>query len=392
MPFPERSALDASTGGVTALAADYAARIDKGDLDADPAQARLVAKLAALEAHLADHRLARKGSALGWLFGRKKVDPVRGLYIWGGVGRGKSLLMDLFFRHAPVKRKRRVHFHAFMADVHDRLHAMRKRVLDGDSEAEDPILPVADAIADEAWLLCFDEFFVSDIADAMILGRLFTRLFERGVVVVATSNIAPDGLYAKGLNRPLFEPFIATLKTHCEVLALADGADYRLDGLRGLTVWHAPLGGETSEEVDRLWQGIAPRAAPRGLDLKGRRLDLSSAEDRAVRMHFDEACRAPLGPNDFLALAEHFDLMVLDGIPRLSAAERNAARRFIGLIDAIYESKLTLIASAQAQPADLVADGDEAFAFQRTASRLEEMRRTDYLAASKGRRFVGAAA
>ncbi len=385
MPFPERSALDASTRGRTALGADYAGRLVNGSLDADPAQARLVAKLAALEARLADHRLARKGSALGWLFGRKKTEPVRGLYIWGGVGRGKSLLMDLFFRHAPVKRKRRAHFHAFMADVHDRLHGMRKRVLDGDSEAEDPILPVADAIADEAWLLCFDEFFVSDIADAMILGRLFTRLFERGVVVVATSNIAPDGLYAKGLNRPLFEPFIATLKTHCEVLALADGADYRLDGLRGLTVWHAPLSAETGTEMDRLWSLIAPDAAPRDLTVKGRALALSSVSGRALRMTFDEACRAPLGPNDFLAIAESFDLLMLCDIPKVSASERNAARRFTSLIDAVYEARLTLLASAETEPAQLVPAGDEAFAFQRTASRLEEMRSADYLAASKGR-------
>ena len=363
----------------------YEHRLASGSLDADPAQAALVAKLAALEGRLGEHRLARKTSALGWLFGRGRAEPVRGLYVWGGVGRGKSLLMDLFHAHAPVKRKRRAHFHAFMADVHDRLHAMRQRALDGDEEAEDPIIPVADALAEEAWLLCFDEFFVSDIADAMILGRLFTRLFERGVVVVATSNIPPDGLYRDGLNRALFEPFIALLKARCEVVALDDGTDYRLEGLRGLTVWHAPLNAQTRGEMDRLWQAIAPGAGPRDLPVKGRDLRLASAGERAVRLSFDEACRQPLGPNDFLALAETFDTIVLDGIPRLAAAERNAARRFTSLIDAAYEAKQTLIASAAAEPAALVPEGKEAFAFQRTASRLEEMRSTDYLAASKGR-------
>ena len=373
----------------SALAADYRARIAAGALDEDAGQARLVAKLAALEQRLADHRLARKGSALGWLFGRSRPEPVRGLYIWGGVGRGKSLLMDLFHAHAPVQRKRRAHFHAFMADVHDRLHAMRQRVVAGDTEAEDPIIPVADALAEEAWLLCFDEFFVSDIADAMILGRLFTRLFERGVVVVATSNIAPDGLYRGGLNRPLFEPFIALLKERCEVVALEDGTDYRLEGLRGLTVWHAPLGEAARAEMDAAWSRIAPDAAPRELTVKGRALRLASASDRAVRMSFDDACRQPLGPNDFLALAERFDLLMLDSVPRLAADERNAARRFIAFVDAAYEARLTLIASAEAEPAELVAGGDEAFAFKRTASRLEEMRSADYLAASKGRGVLG---
>lgn len=394
MPETKSETISETISETSAVEAAYARRIADGALDPDPAQAALVARFADLERRLAAAKRGR--GLLSRLFG-STPEPVRGLYVWGGVGRGKSMLMDLFFAHAPVAAKRRVHFHAFMADVHDRLHAARTRALADEAEAEDPIVPVADALAAEARLLCFDEFFVSDITDAMILGRLFTRLFEAGVTVVATSNIAPDGLYAGGLNRALFTPFIALLKRRTEVVALDEGVDYRLDGLRDLAVWHVRGAAEDAADdaIDRLWSALPPAPAPRDLTVKGRTLRLPCAKTseagRAARMTFDEAARAALGPNDFLALADALDLVAITDVPVLGSAERDAARRFTSLVDALYEAGAALVVSAAAEPAALVPGGKEAFAFKRTASRLEEMRSADYLSASKARSLLEAA-
>ena len=351
----------------------YRGRVAAGDLVADPAQRLAVEKLQLLHMRLADYNpQAPKRVGLGYFgWGRDKLEvkPVPGLYLYGGVGRGKSMLMDLFFEGAPVSPKRRVHFHAFMQEAHAGIHAARAK------GAGDPVRPVAEGIADGATLLAFDEMQVTDITDAMLVGRLFERLFERGVVVIATSNRHPDDLYKDGLNRHLFLPFIAMIKDRLEVHHLESATDHRLERAAGEQVYFAPLGPEADAAIDAAWERHAEApGAPKTLEVQGRRVTLPRFAHGVARANFADLCEAPLGPADYLAVARAARVLILERIPRLSRARNNEAKRFVTLIDALYEAKALLIASAEAEPDDLYQEGAGAFEFRRTASRLAEMR------------------
>jgi cell division protein ZapE len=371
------------------LAARYDALARSGAIERDPAQLALIARLDRLAAELAEHRLARKSSALGWLFGRKQPEPIRGLYVWGQVGRGKTMLMDLFFEGLAVRRKRRVHFHAFMADVHERIHAWRQKLKQGAVKGDDPIRPVAEALADEAWVLCFDEFTVTDIADAMILGRLFTALFERGVVVVATSNVEPDRLYEGGLNRTLFLPFVALLEERMAVVQLDARTDFRLEKLAGASVYHVPADVAARRALDLAFKRLTglDRGEPVMIRVKGHDVSVPQAAGGVARFTFAELCDRPLGASDYLALARDFHTIIVDGIPAMDLARRNEAKRFITLIDALYDSRVKLLASAEVEAPQIyeAETGREAFEFDRTVSRLIEMRSTEYLSLPHGR-------
>ena len=369
----------------------YAALVASGQIEADRAQAVLVAKLGQLEDRLAKHRLARKSSSLGWLFSRRETPgPMKGLYVWGDVGRGKTMLVDLFCAASEVRRKRRAHFHEFMADVHDRVREARHALKMGQLVNGDPIRRVADEIAQETWLLCFDEFHVTDIADAMILGRLFTRLFEQGVVLVATSNVAPEDLYYEGLNRALFLPFIHLLQEHVDIVHLAARTDYRLEKLEGIATWYVPADDDAEVALDIAWQKFTGGFEGMSVDLKmaGRVLQVPEAAMGVARFTFGQLCEQPLGANDYLRLARDFHTIIVDRIPVMHHANRNAAKRFIILIDTLYENAVKFIASAAAEPTDLydATDGYEVTEFKRTVSRLIEMRSESYLALPHGAR------
>lgn len=365
----------------------YQRLVKSGEIEEDPAQLALVEAFDGLNDKLANSRLASKSSSLGWLFARKqKPEPVKGLYIWGSVGRGKSMLMDLFYESCPNKRKWRVHFHAFMGEVHERIHAWREQLARGEVQGDDAIPPVANAIADDVRVLCFDEFFVTDIADAMILGRLFDVLFSRGVVVVATSNVVPSGLYKDGLNRALFLPFIDRLEAHMQVMRLDSRTDFRLEKLAGHAVYYTPLGQETRQKMDEAWGDFTGHGAATAgaLHVLGREVVVPQQAHGAARFAFSDLCEKPLGANDFLALAQAYHTVFIDDIPQLEAAKRNEAKRFTTLIDALYENGVKLVASAAVEAHLLHGTGKEAFAFERTASRLIEMRSEAYLAAGHG--------
>ncbi len=368
------------SAGLT-VKARYEARLAEGLIDSDAAQAEALVLLA----DLAD-RLSRPRAFS--LFSKPK--PIIGLYLWGGVGRGKSMLMDLFFDAAPTPKKRRVHFHEFMADVHERLNAWRKLTPDEIARApnrvrgagDDPIPPVARAIASDAKLLCFDEFQVTHITDAMILSRLFDALFAEGVTVVATSNRAPDTLYEGGINRPLFLPFITRLKERCAIFELRSDRDYRLDRLIEAPSWHAPIDSHAIKALDTAWARLTLNAQPRTtqLTVQGRKLTVPREAAGVARFSFDELCARPLGAMDYLTLAAHFHTVLIEGIPQLTPDKRNEAARFVMLIDALYEAKVKLIASAATPPQALYPAGDGHFEFDRTVSRLHEMQSTDYMA------------
>jgi cell division protein ZapE len=366
----------------------YRQKAAEGLITWDPAQAAAVEILGVLENRLSgwEPRKAR------FLFGRPEPAP-RGLYLHGGIGRGKSMLMDLFFECAPVARKRRVHFHAFMQEVHAaiaRWRAMTPAQRKADpafvkGAGDDPIAPVAKAIAETAWLLCFDEFQVTDIADAMVLGRLFEALLARQVVVVATSNRHPRELYKNGLNRELFLPFIAMLEEALDLHALDGPRDWRLARLEAEPVYHAPLGPGASAAMARTWARLTQGAEPRPVSMavQGRNWTVDRAAAGCAWLHFDDLCGQPLGPADYLALARQFDTVLLEGVPLMTPARRSEAARFRTLIDALYEAKTKVVVSAAAEPDRLYREGDQAFEFERTASRLYEMRSRDYLAAAR---------
>ncbi len=351
----------------------FNAKIAAGELEADAAQAQAAARFASLAVSLNAWRQSRGG--LRRLFGAQP-EPPKGLYLHGSVGRGKTMLMDMFHQTAPIAAKRRVHFHEFMADVHERIGEARKCV------QGDPIPTVAKEIARQTRLLCFDEFHVTDIADAMILGRLFKVLFEDGVVVVATSNAHPSELYKNGLNRQLFLPFIDLIGRYMEVHELDAQKDFRRDKLTGRKLYFTPADDTARAGLDALWLDLTGTKDFDACTLvvKGRRVEVPRSAMGVARFGFDDLCAKPLGTLDYLAIAHAYHTVMIDGIPVLSRARRNEARRFINLIDTLYDNRICLIASADAEPAAIYIEGDGVELFERTQSRLIEMRSEDYLA------------
>jgi cell division protein ZapE len=372
----------------TSFRTHYQALVSSGAIEPDPAQAEAAEAFANLEQRLASYKPVRKQGLLGRLFADKDNGPPRGLYVHGEVGRGKTMLMDLFFQHSPVEYKRRTHFHEFMADVHERIHGYRQNIARGEIADADVIALTAQAIFDEAWLLCFDEFHVTDIADAMILGRLFSKLFELGTVVVATSNVAPDDLYKGGLNRALFLPFIVQIERHMDVLRLDARTDFRLEKLAGVKMWRVPADRAADIALDKAWvkmTGNAP-CKPRDIPIKGRILHVPCSADGVARYSFEDLCEKPLAASDYLRLAHDYHTIMIDHIPVMDFSERNAAKRFIALIDTLYDNAVKLMASAAADPVSLylATEGYEANEFKRTSSRLIEMSSESYLALAHG--------
>ncbi|MGJ5206577.1 cell division protein ZapE [Bradyrhizobium sp. HKCCYLR20261] len=372
-----------------AFRAQYQSLVDTGAIEADPAQAEVADALAALERRLSTYKPARKQSLFGRLFSDKS-EPPSGLYVHGEVGRGKTMLMDLFFQNCPVEHKRRAHFHEFMAEVHERIYGYRQNIARGELADADVIGLTAQAIFDQAWLLCFDEFHVTDIADAMILGRLFAKLFELGTVVVATSNVAPEDLYKGGLNRALFLPFIKQIADHMDVARLDARTDFRLEKLAGVKMWLVPADAAARAALDKAWGRLTGNAPckSRDITIKGRLLHVPCSANGVARFGFADLCEKPLAASDYLRLAHDYHTILVDHIPVMDYAERNAAKRFITFIDTLYDNAVKLIASADADPISLyvATDGIEAMEFKRTSSRLIEMGSESYLALPHGRK------
>lgn len=363
--------------------AGYRQLVKRGELTGDASQERVASRLDDLHRRLQSYRRGKRG----W-FSTPKVP--KGLYIYGEVGRGKSMLMDLFFASVKNTPKRRVHFHAFMLETHAAIHSWRQMSAKDRARqpnfvreaGDDPIPPVAEAIAQSATLLCFDEFQVTDVTDAMILGRLFENLFSRGVVVVATSNRRPDQLYPGGINRQLLLPFIALIKQRMEELELNGPMDYRLAKLKGFELYWTPLGPKADAGLDQAWRSLTglDRGEPMELVVQGRRLVVREQAKGVARFTFAELCEVPLGAADYLTLARTFHTIILANIPKMGPEKRNEAKRFVTLIDALYENHVKLVCSAAAPPEELYPAGDVSFEFKRTASRLFEMQSAEYLA------------
>jgi cell division protein ZapE len=351
----------------------YRKAVAKGELRADPAQDNAVHKLQDLA-----RALAKKPGF--WLF-RKPAEPAKGLYIWGDVGRGKTLLMDLFFEEIAATKKLRAHFNRFMMDVHAHIHAERQK-----PGSSDPIPLVARSIADQARLLCFDEFQVTDVADAMILGRLFDRLFAEGVIIVATSNTPPDRLYEGGLNRQLFLPFIEEIKQRLDMVELNGPTDYRLQRISGLSVYLTPLGPQADAAMDAAWQRLTDsrHGKPAKVAVLGRQVRVPQAARGVARFSFEELCDRPLAAADYLAIAQEFHTLLIDHIPVMTDNMHNVARRFTLLVDTLYDEGVKLICSAAAPPDQLYPAGIASDAFRRAASRLAEMQSEDYLKRGHG--------
>ena len=342
----------------------YAARVASGELTGDPVQELALTRFERIRVALAEP--VKTG------FFRKAPPPPKGLYLWGGVGRGKSMLLDMFVDASPVPA-RRVHFHAFMQEIHAGMHKARQ---DG---VEDALQPVAQAVSTDIKLLAFDEMQITDITDAMIVGRLFEMLMQSGVVIVTTSNRVPDDLYKDGLNRQLFLPFIDLLKDKMEVAELASPTDYRQDRMSGSPVFFTPNGTEARAQIEEIWQRLTEgKAKPLELIVQGRKVRLPGFHNGVARAKFFDLCGVPLGPADYLTIAEAARVLVIEDIPRLSRNNFNEAKRFVTLIDALYEARVQLIASAAATPEMLYVEGTGTFEFERTASRLREMQSADW--------------
>lgn len=367
----------------------YRTLVTSGAIEADAAQALAVEALAALDERLMTYKPTGESGFLDRLFHSDSAPPPKGLYIHGDVGRGKTMLMDLFFQESRVAHKRRVHFHEFMTDVHERIFAFRQRIARGEMADADVVQLTATSIFEQAWLLCFDEFHVTDIADAMILGRLFARLFELGTVVVATSNVPPENLYEGGLNRVLFLPFIAQIEERMDVLRLDARTDFRMEKLASVKMWLTPADAEAEAALDRAWTlmtGGAP-CKPRDIAIKGRLLHVPCSAHGVARFSFADLCEQPLAASDYLRLARDYHTLMIDCIPVMDYADRDAAKRFIALIDTLYDNGVKLMASSAAAPLSLyrAGDGFEANEFKRTSSRLIEMSSESYLAKAHGR-------
>jgi cell division protein ZapE len=376
---------------VPPLLARYDALVLAGAIERDGAQVEALEALARLARTLASNRTAR-GRAMGFSFAGRALPlfrwraartttatTTRGLYLWGPVGRGKTMLMDLFFETLDLEDKRRAHFHAFMADVHDRLHRARQQ----GNGASDPVARVAKELAREARVLCFDEFSVADIADATILARLFSALFAYGVVVVATSNVEAARLYEGGRNRDLFLPFVALLQQRMDCVELVARTDFRLEKQRFAETYLTPANKAAGRKIDALFLALThgARAEPMTLRVKGRRVEIPRATARVARFEFEEICGRPLGASDYAALAARFDTILVENVPSMDLERRNEAKRFITLVDVLYEAKVKLVVSAQSEPQGLYrADhGHEAREFERTVSRLNEMRSGEWV-------------
>ncbi len=366
----------------------YRGLIETGVVRADPAQQTAAVRLQALADAIAPY--AEQVGRKGWLarLKHKTLPPPRGVYLHGGVGRGKTMLMDLFFQHAGIEDRKRIHFHAFMLEVHDRVHCFREAARAGKVPASaDPLKALARVIVDQAWLLCFDEFHVTNIADAMILGRLFESLFEQGVVVVTTSNRPPDDLYKGGLQREMFLPFIAMIENKLDVIQLDSGVDYRLERMRSFDTYLSPLGPESDAKLEAAFARLiaGTEAKPWYVLVQGRELEFPRMADGVLFAAFADLCERPLGAGDYAAIAGRCHTVVLKDIPRLGPKRHNEAHRFVTLIDTLYEHKVNLVCSAEAKPEALYAEGTGAFEFQRTVSRLLEMQSDDYISSWEDR-------